>query len=207
MKVRFWGTRGSIPAPGPDTNRYGGNTTCVEVRSGKDRLIFDAGTGIRRLGSLLKNEPVIRIIFTHFHWDHIQGMPFFIPIYMSDKPIEFYAYPPFYQGLKEMMVDQLKKIYFPVTYEDLPSLIKFFKLKKRKNVIGPFQISTIENNHPGGATGFKIEDSKGCVVFLTDNELRPPEAKTPWSEFVKFCKGADILIHDSQYNDRELKER
>lgn len=208
MKIRFWGTRGSIPAPGSNTSRYGGNTTCLEVKSGKTRLIFDAGTGIRQLGYLLKNESLpIRIIFTHFHWDHIQGLPFFIPIYIPDKPVEFYAYPPFYHGLKEMMVNQLKKEYFPAEYQTLPSLMKFFKLKKKNNIMEPFQISLIENNHPGGAIGYRISSGKKGLVFLTDNELKPPETKTDWSDFVRFSKGADVLVHDAQYNDQELKEK
>ncbi|HIE05239.1 MAG TPA: MBL fold metallo-hydrolase [bacterium (Candidatus Stahlbacteria)] len=208
MKVRFWGTRGSIPAPGSETSRYGGNTTCLEIQSGKTRLIFDAGTGIRQLGYLLKSENLpIRIIFTHFHWDHIQGLPFFIPIYIPDKPVEFYAYPPFYQGLKEMMMNQLQKDYFPAEYQTLPSLLKFFKLKKRNNSFGSLQISLIENNHPGGAIGYRLVEGKKAFVFLSDNELKPPEARTDWTDFVQFCKGADVLVHDAQYNDQELKEK
>ncbi len=209
MKLRFWGTRGSIPSPGPDTVVYGGNTSCIELRLNDNTLvIFDAGTGIRELGLDIEKRNIkekVNLFLSHSHWDHIQGFPFFNPAYNHNTIINIYGCPPTYQKLREILTNQMESRYFPINFDDLKAKIFFREINNGTYTIGTAKFSFIQNNHPGTAYGFKVSDTDHSVVIMTDNELEPPNGKvTTWQEFVDFCRNADVLIHDAQYLENEM---
>lgn len=212
MKIKFWGTRGSIPVPGPETIKYGGNTTCLEARLADNTLIiFDAGTGMKNLGQeILSHNGItdINLVLTHSHWDHIQGFPFFGPANKEDVNINVLGCPGTYFKLRKILTDQMEFKYFPVTFAALKSHISFKEISNGEHPIGPAQLSFIELNHPGTAYGFKVVEGDARFVFLTDNELKPPPPiKTPWQKFVQFCEDADILVHDAMYTNEELQSK
>lgn len=203
MKVTFYGVRGSIPTPGPEFAKYGGNTACVhvELEDGTD-LILDAGTGIKNLGQKLaaKNND-IHILLTHNHWDHIQGFPFFIPIYQPDRVINIVP------GLTtpqedDAILKQMSGSYFPVSYESLPSNISIKSQPEGNDrwQINSAKISRHPMNHPGNGSAFIIEADGKKLAYITDNELYPPYKKeSDFLGWVDFAYGADLLIHDAQY--------
>ena len=203
MKVRFWGTRGSIPVPGKDTINYGGNTTCAEVtlESGT-RVIIDSGTGIRALGDHLSSEGKavnIHLLITHIHWDHVAGFPFFAPIHDPSTKISVDGFPTCMKGLKIPFDNKMSDGFFPVKFEDLKAEINFLdKLNHGPLEIDGVVIDTIPLQHPQGGFGFRFRDGKNTVVFLTDNELTKEalREKSP-EDYVSFCKNADILVHDA----------
>lgn len=209
MKIKFWGTRGSVPVPGPSTIRYGGNTTCIETRLSDDTIIiFDAGTGIRNLGRELmanNNQHQINMVLTHSHWDHIQGFPFFDPANNSDVNINILGCPGTYFKLRKILTDQMEFKYFPVPFDALKSHISFREISNGVHPVGNAELSYIELNHPGTTYGFKLVEESTSLAFLTDNELKPPPPiKTPWQKFVQFCSGLDVLIHDAMWTNEEL---
>lgn len=212
LKIRFWGTRGSIPTPGPETAKYGGNTTCVEVRLDDGTLIiFDAGTGIRKLGLALLREnfrQTINLFLTHSHWDHIQGFPFFEPADDPEMKINILGCKLTYGKLREILTYQMESKYFPVNFSDLKADITFKEINPGVHPIGSGNLSFLQLNHPGTAYGFKLEDNSHTLVFLTDNELLPPgQITTDWNTFVQFCRNADVLIHDAMWTREEAKTR
>lgn len=212
MRLKFWGTRGSIATPGPETVRYGGNTTSLEINfEDGTLLIIDAGTGIWRLGNTLrkiKKIPPINLFLTHSHWDHIQGFPFFAPIYNPKAEINIIGCQPAQDKLKQIVSGQMESTYFPVDFNDLKARINFENICKDEYLLGNAKLSLIEANHPGVNYGVKIEENQKRMVFLTDNELETyPVPKTSWEEFVEFVRGADLLIHDAQYTEEEIKEK
>ena len=173
MQIIYWGTRGSIPAPGKDTIKYGGNTTCVEVvfDDGK-RIILDAGTGIRPLGiKLVKSSPsVIDLFITHTHWDHIQGLPFFIPIYIKSESIRIYGCSPTYEKLEKLLANQMIHDYFPVRFEDLPAHIEFKRVNPDGFKLGNVEVYAIQTNHPLTTHSFcfKVGRIGGQIPFLAN---------------------------------------
>jgi len=210
MRVKFWGVRGSIPSPGASTARYGGNTTCVSIHLDGDKiLVLDAGTGIRELGkAVAPGSADIFILLSHTHWDHLQGFPFFLPIYQTNRKIYVFQTPQDKDMLCSLM-EQMDGAHFPVNMENLPSQIKCIPgdavqfLREHG-----FRISQIATNHPGGGYGYRIEHEGKSVVYLTDNELDPPyEKSTEFSEFVLFCQHADLLIHDAQYLKADMPQK
>lgn len=206
MTVRFWGVRGSIPTPGPSTARYGGNTSCVSVDLGSSTLILDAGTGIRELGKTLwGGSQEVLLILSHIHWDHIQGFPFFSPIYEPGRKIHLFPTPRG-EGVLWSLLEQMDGSHFPVTPDALSSRIAFVTGDQLGFLRGRgFGVSTIATNHPGGGQGYRVDHEGRSVVYLTDNELEPPYPKTNDLEtFAAFCKGASVLIHDAQYVDRDM---
>lgn len=212
MKVRLWGTRGSIPVPGRDTMVYGGNTTCIEVRLNDGSiLIFDAGTGIRKLGlSLMRenNHRELNLVLTHSHWDHIQGFPFFEPANDPYVHINILGCPGTYFKLRKILTDQMEFKYFPLNFNALKARMVFKEVSNGSSYIGNAKLSFIELNHPGTAYGFKLVDQTKSFVLLTDNELFPPNSvRTRWEQFVEFCHGVDLLIHDAMWSDPEIKTK
>ncbi|HDI82500.1 MAG TPA: MBL fold metallo-hydrolase [candidate division WOR-3 bacterium] len=209
MKIKLWGTRGSIPSPGKETVKYGGNTTCIQVslNSGTE-IIIDAGTGIRKLGKVLLQNGVkeIHLFITHSHWDHIQGFPFFVPVYIKGFKIHIYGASPTFDRLVRILSGQMKFLYFPVEYHTLNSEIDYRKIKKRGIEIDGVKITAIRTNHPLETHAFKFEEDGKTFVFMTDNELDDREkAVVPYKEHLKFIEGADLLIHDAQYSRAEYE--
>ncbi|HJU74972.1 MAG TPA: MBL fold metallo-hydrolase [Gemmatimonadaceae bacterium] len=215
MRVRFWGTRGSVPSPGPRTVRYGGNTTCVELRTDNDELvILDAGTGIRELGRALiagANGTPIRgdIFFTHAHWDHIQGLPFFTPAFQRGNNFTLWGNPVLQENIGVIVRQQMSPVVFPVAFDELRARIDLRELSASRHSTNGYTVHTAPVRHPGGALGFRVAstaDPSSSIVFIPDNELdvfgdqvdaSPPE------ELVAFARGAKVLIHDAMYTGTE----
>lgn len=213
MVIRIWGTRGSIAAPGPHTVRYGGNTTCVEVNlSGGKILILDAGSGIRPLGRLMLSRGgpwEVYLLVTHIHWDHIMGFPFFEPIYKEGTKVWIDGCSRAIEGLKLTLNRGMVDGVFPVSYDKLSSKIENLgRLGNGTLSIGEAKVDAIEINHPQGGMGFRIREGDKCFVFLTDNELHLSRSNgRALSDYWRFCEGADLLIHDSQYLPDEMDEK
>ena len=213
MKVRVWGTRGSLATPGRDTTRYGGNTSCVEVIGQKGtRLVLDAGTGIRGLGLALP--PKVRrvdILLTHLHLDHIQGIGFFKPLF--DRGMEVHIWGPSSAtlDLRSRLMRYLSAPLFPVPLRDLPCKLVLHEVPSSTTVIGEFKVDSSLVCHPGPTVGYRIAGAEGVVTYLSDHEpalgetdLRlPPE----WTSGHSLAKDADLLFHDAQYTDAEYAMR
>jgi phosphoribosyl 1,2-cyclic phosphodiesterase len=207
MKIKFWGVRGSFPRPGLDTVRYGGNTSCVTIDFLNNKiLVLDSGTGIREFGkSIVEHRAELYILLSHNHWDHIQGFPFFIPVYKSDQKI--YVLPTLHgEELMCSLFEQMDGAYFPVDSSNLPSQYECVPQKPVSFLNNQgFHISQIAVNHPGGGFGYRIVCNGKTLIYITDNELEPPYKKTTeFDEFVRFCAFADVLIHDSQYTEADM---
>jgi len=213
MRVKFWGTRGSIAVPGKQTIRYGGNTTCLEITLDSGRVvIIDAGTGIRALGDKLasENERVeILLLVSHIHWDHVLGFPYFMPLYKSSSRIRIDGYPTCVNGLRNTFDNRMGDGFFPVRFADLKAEIRYLEILKHKALeIDDTMIDAVPLHHPQGGFGFRFREGKKTMVFLTDNELRKDgwEGRSP-HDYVEFCRDADLLIHDAQYTPEEIDER
>jgi len=210
MEIRFWGTRGSIPAPGPLTLEYGGNTTCVEIilDSGR-RMVIDAGTGMRLLGEQLRasGEPVsLFLLLTHNHWDHLLGLPFFAPIYQENTEILVDGWPHAFQALTRVFDNHLGNGFFPVAFDQLKARIDFLNRVARHSLnLEGVTIDSIPLNHPQGGLGYRFREGENSLVFITDNELGAGGSRR-FREFVQFAKGSNLLIHDAQYLPEELGE-
>jgi phosphoribosyl 1,2-cyclic phosphodiesterase len=208
MEIRFWGTRGSIPAPGPHTLEFGGNTTCVEIilTSGR-RVVIDAGTGLRLLGEYLntENDQVrLHLLLTHNHWDHLLGLPFFKPIYREDTEILVDGWPLAFQAMTRIFDDHLGDGFFPVAFDQLKARISFInRVARGPLVLDGVRIEALSLNHPQGCLGFKFQENARVLVFITDNELGLQGGRS-WDDFVQFVSGADLLIHDAQYLPEEI---
>ena len=213
MKVKFWGTRGSIPVSGRDTTVYGGNTTCLEITLDSGRkIIVDAGTGIRALGEQLcadQENVDIYLLITHIHWDHIWGFPFFDPIFETTSRISIDGSPTCIKGLRAPFNNRMGDGYFPIKFDDLKAEIRYLDALHR----GPLEIDSVvvdrvHLQHPQGGFGFRFREGKKTLVILTDNELTEEDwAQRHPEHYIRFCKGADILIHDAQYTPGEREER
>jgi len=203
MKVEFYGVRGSTPSPGAEYIKYGGNTACVhiELNDGTD-IILDAGTGIKNLGQkLIKKQTDIHLLLTHNHWDHIQGFPFFAPIYQANRNI-FITPGQTNLPQQDAILQQMSGSYFPVDYKDLPSNIKICTLPEATESwrINQAVITRKPMNHPGGGSAFQIHADGAKVAYITDNELYPPYKKqTDFQQWVEFAYQSDLVIHDAQY--------
>ncbi len=215
IAITFWGTRGSIPSPGKDKSKYGGNTSCVEVKLPNNQLIiFDAGTGIRELGnSLLLRDKKVRahIFLSHYHWDHIQGLPYFTPAYNTGNMLTILGakHPQF--PLEKIFSSQMESIHFPVRSSSLSAHINFNKLSLGNYYVADTEVEIMRANHPGINFSYTLNFDGKKLVYMTDNEILPRLAKAKShiayerEQFIRFVQGADILIHDAQYTDREYR--
>ena len=226
MRVRFWGTRGSIATPGPDTIRFGGNTSCVGVTtSGGACLIFDCGTGARALGAALMAhapKPVVAtILLSHTHWDHIQGFPFFAPLFVPGNRITVCGPEGSGRSLREVLSGQMEFTYFPVDIGQLPATITFQELGEGTHEIGGARIVAQYLHHPAMTLGYRLEADGAAVVYLCDHE---PFSETFWHgnhapghaesivhegdrRHARFMAGADLVIHDAQYTPEEYPSK
>jgi phosphoribosyl 1,2-cyclic phosphodiesterase len=225
MTVRFWGTRGSIATPGASTMRYGGNTSCVELRSGNHLIVFDAGTGIRDLGNRLlkefKGQPLtIHVFISHTHWDHIQGFPFFLPAYEPLNTVHLYGPPGRDKSLDKILKIQMDSDYFPVELGAMSPNI--FVHEMRDDItIGELTVKHFYLNHPAMCLAYRVTDGSRNVVYATDNEpyqgtlfaqSKKVESSSDFptyldEKFVEFLSQADLFIGEAQYTTEEYNEK
>jgi CheY-like chemotaxis protein/phosphoribosyl 1,2-cyclic phosphodiesterase len=222
MRVRFWGTRGSIATPGPGTNYFGGNTSCVELTTANgDLLIFDCGTGAVRLASALmaqgKKAVNASILLGHTHWDHIQGFPFFSPAFVKGNSVALYGPEGSRGSLQDVLAGQMEFTYFPVELNQLPAAITYHDLTEGVRTIGGARVATQFLNHPAMTIGYRVEADGVAVVYLVDHEPFSDELWRAGAEsgriesilhegdrlHAKFMAGADLVIHDAQYTPAE----
>ncbi len=202
MYIRFWGVRGSIATPGKETVRYGGDTSCIEIRCGKEIFILDAGSGIRKLGNkILKEKPQhINILFSHFHWDHIQGFPFFAPVFNKKYSITLIGERKMNFTLEQLFTAQLMFPYFPLSLAELDAKINFQEITAKDRIIkNNVTIKLARLNHPGGCIGYRIEYGGKFFVYATDTEHFSFIDKA----LLKLSLNADVLVYDSNYTDDE----
>jgi phosphoribosyl 1,2-cyclic phosphodiesterase len=211
MLLKFWGVHGSLPRPGPSTIKYGGNTACVELRFGKSLIIFDAGSGIRELGEDLvrrkatsnhKTPVVGHIFFSHIHWDHVQGFPFFTPAFKPGNVFHLYGGSGLNCTIHRMMTDQMSQPNFPVTLEDMGASLTFHDLDPGDTVKIDDAIVRVDLlNHPGGSLGYRVERKGKVVVYASDTEL----TQDVDPGVVDLAGNADVLIIDGMYTREQYQ--
>lgn len=202
MYIRFWGVRGSIATPGRETVRYGGDTSCIEIRCDKEIFILDAGSGIRKLGAkILKEKPQhISILFSHFHWDHIQGFPFFAPVFNKEYSITLVGERKMNFTLEQLFTAQLMFPYFPLSLAELDAKISFHEITRNDSIIkNSVTIKLACLNHPGGCIGYRIEYGGKSFVYATDTEHYSCIDKS----LLELSLNADVLVYDCNYTEDE----
>jgi phosphoribosyl 1,2-cyclic phosphodiesterase len=209
MKITLWGTRGSLPAPGPETQFYGGNTSCVTVEKQQALVVLDAGSGIRRLGNspIVANHKVIHILLTHLHMDHILGLGFFAPIYDPDKEVHIWGPASFNHSLVDRLNRYLSPPLFPVNVRELPAKVVFHELTHGYFEVNNIKIYTNYVCHPGPTLGYRLEADGLAFAYLPDHEpalgLRNFPMDPEWTSGIDIAKDVDLLIHDAQFTDEE----
>ena len=211
MRLTLWGTRGSIACSGPSTARYGGDTASIEVRSDDDSLIvIDAGSGIRALGANGHRSERIDILLSHLHMDHIQGLPFFAPLFAPGVEVHLWGPGSTAHSLRERVGRYLSPPLFPVGIRELPNII-FHDVLPGTFSIGSLEVTADHVAHPGATVGYRLEENGKSAVYLSDHEpalgADPFPIAPEWTSGYGLAANADILIHDSQYTDEEYSER
>ena len=210
MIIRCWGARGSIPVSGKEYTKYGGDTSCIEIRTKNDDIIIiDAGSGIRRLGNRLLREKRFQytMLFTHAHWDHIVGFPFFKPIYLKKTRITMFGCPFAQSSVKEMIANIMSPPNFPICFEGIKSDFQYHNTCESLLHINSMTITPIPLSHPNQGQGFKFTEDGKSFVFLTDNELRfKHPGGLDFQDYLDFSTGADLLIHDAEYTEEDYKK-
>jgi len=206
VKITFFGVRGSVPCPGADTVRFGGNTPCLEIRGKNDELIIlDAGTGIRELGETLADDASGIIIFSHVHWDHIQGLPFFGPLYKGGCSFRLFAQRPGEGNPKENILWEFQKPNFPTDVTALKGLESVENLPSSPFDKGGIRVSYMQINHPDPTQGIRLDEGESSVVYMTDNEadIDSPDAVS-MKTLAEFAMNADLIVHDAMYLPEEI---
>jgi phosphoribosyl 1,2-cyclic phosphodiesterase len=202
--IQFWGVRGSIPTPGKDTIRYGGNTSCLEMQVGGRRLIFDGGTGLRLLGDELAKQMPMEgyMFFTHYHWDHIQGFPLFMPAFVPGNRFHIYgAVPPEGESMKKHFMERVLHPNSPVPMQGMQADLRFYELEHhQKMMLGDITIETGTLNHPNSAMGYRISWQGKTAVYCSDTEHFPDRLD---DNILNLAHDADVLIYDAMYTDEE----
>ncbi len=215
FSIHFWGVRGSIPAPDAANLRYGGNTSCLEVRLGDELVILDAGSGLRSLGVELERKAQGRpiggsLLVSHTHWDHIQGLPFFTAGYKAENDFQLFVGPGQADRILQGLRDQMSPLHFPVRFENMAGLRPVRELDAKRDTLGSFSVATFPLNHPGGCTGFRLEAHGRSIAYLPDHEpfgSTTPQTSASQNALVEFLKDADLLVLDTQYTAEEYAAR
>ncbi len=205
MIVRFWGVRGSLPSPGPNTLHFGGNTSCVEVRCGEQLLILDGGTGLRGLGERLRQEGVHRgiFLFSHVHWDHIQGFPFFVPAYDPQGSFEILGGDALVGSLEEALHRQMRPPNFPVRLREMGAGFTFGSIHAEEHLVrGDVKIQVLRLRHPDPSFGYRIQWRGSTLVYATDTE-HPDDGVD--GHLAEFARDVDLLIYDAQFTPEEYE--
>lgn len=207
MRIKCWGTRGSIPVSGRQYVKYGGNTTCFEVTTNKGEIvIIDSGSGIRELGiKILKGTyNSLNLLLTHAHWDHIMGFPFFKPIYIEGLDINIYSCPFTNESIRDMLAKTMTKPHFPVNFDDVRANFHYYDICRQNFSIGLVDIDSINLSHPNQGLSFKLMEEGKTFVFMTDNELTfKHEGGLDYKEYLEFVRGADVFMHDAEYTKED----
>ena len=225
LRIKFWGVRGSIPTPGPTTLEYGGNTSCIEVRADNQIIILDAGTGLRLLGRELLAEfgeqPLdLTLLLTHTHWDHIQGLPFFPPVWRPQNRLRILGFEGARLGLASVLTSQMETPFFPIGLREVPANVRIEELSETSFSLGKVQVRACRAHHPGICVGYRLTAEGRSIAFFPDNELRqtvnsptqqPNAAGADPTDSTKaalreFLHGVDVLIMDTQYTREEYPE-
>ena len=210
MIIRCWGSRGSIPVSGKQYLRYGGNTTCLGIRTNDDKiLIVDAGSGIREAGNHLiaADRHDFTLLLTHAHWDHIMGFPFFKPIYSHKTNLNVWGCPFAQDSIKEMLARTMEAPNFPVNFDSIHANISYQNTCIKSYTLSSMIITPIALSHPNQGSGYKFEEDGKSFVFLTDNELRfKHEGGLDFQDYLEFSRSADLLFHDAEYKEEEYKK-
>jgi phosphoribosyl 1,2-cyclic phosphodiesterase len=211
MFIKCWGSRGSLPVSGNDFVVYGGDTTCIEIRTQEDDIIIiDAGSGIRRLGLQLFKEKrkELHLLLTHSHWDHILGFPFFKPVFFSDAHLHVHGCPFTLHSVRDMLSFPMTQPFFPLNYEDIPATVDYHAINEQSFSIGSLEVTPFPLSHPNQGMGYKFVEGGVSFVFLTDNELT---LKHPggmdFKDYVDFCANCDLVIHDAEYTRDDYTSR
>jgi phosphoribosyl 1,2-cyclic phosphodiesterase len=211
MIIRCWGARGSIPVSGKEYLKYGGDTTCIEIRTKNDEIIIiDAGSGIRLLGNRLLAEKkyYYTLVFTHAHWDHLMGFPFFKPIYKKETSIDLVGCPFAQDTIKQMISKIMQPPNFPVNFDDIHAKTSYYESCENGHNLKSMTIAPIALSHPNQGMGYKFMEDGKSFVFLTDNELMfKHPGGLDYPDYVDFCLNADLLIHDAEFKKEEYKKR
>ena len=214
MLARVWGCRGSLASPGPETVKYGGNTSCVEVRTGDgDLIILDAGTGIRPLGNTLMGElpRTIHVLLTHLHLDHLEGLGFFGPLWSPDVDLHIWGPPSPLRSLERRIAQYLSPPLFPIHLQDIPSRPTFHDVPDDDWKIGSTKVSANPVSHRGPTVGYRLEEDGLALAYIPDHEpalgvdLRSVEPE--WISGHAVAQGAEVLLHDAQYTEAEYPQR
>lgn len=227
VRLKFWGVRGSVPSPGPETVHYGGNTSCIEVRVGDQIIILDAGTGLRPLGRALMREfkcqPLhLTLLLTHTHWDHIQGLPFFQPIYRPQCRLRILGFEGADRSLVNVLSGQMRSPYFPVQFGELPGNITIKEPKTRRFRVDSMQVKAQPANHSGGCVGYRLFTPNGSIAYFPDHETHSHyfrmqtggaahkkgsriSDRSEAQKMADFLHGTDVLILDSQFDSEEYQ--
>jgi phosphoribosyl 1,2-cyclic phosphodiesterase len=208
--LKFWGTRGSCPVSGPQYRKFGGNTSCLELRYGDTLIIVDAGTGIRPLGKCLVEEGIreIHLFFSHLHWDHLLGFPFFQPIYQKDVQITIWAPHGSGRSPEELFKELFAEEFFPVRLDQLPAKLEFRTIREGEPVsIGELQINFHPACHPYETLCFEFRTPRQVIGYVSDNELISPFQPEAHESLIEFFHNCDLFIHEAQYNSEEHLEK
>jgi phosphoribosyl 1,2-cyclic phosphodiesterase len=211
VELRYWGVRGTLPVPGPRAVRYGGNTSCVTLRFPRDELfVLDAGTGIKELARHImaqKTRQQANILISHPHWDHINALPFFAPLYVPGNAFTIYGAPSGKLGIRELVFNQMDGIHFPITIREFGAHVDFHDLHEETLEIGGIAVDTMLLSHPGTCLGYRVRYRGRTICYVTDNEMFPPTMPQYDAHYldrlVGFVQDADVLITDTSYMDEE----